>query len=87
MFVEQLCLEILNRDTGGCCTTAPSCTYKVKRYFYAWLQSKEETLRVVTIAMIYFTLLHTENFNVSGGLHMTQLNVYDGAFIAEIVNR
>ena len=37
--------------------------------------------------MIYFTLLHFENFNISGGLYITQLNNYDGAFIAEIVSR
>ena len=45
---------------------------------------QQETLRVVTIAMICFTLLHFQNFNISGGLHITQLNVYDGAFIAKI---
>ena len=47
---------------------------------------KQETLRVVTIAMIWFTLLHFENFNISGGLHVTQLNIYDGAFIVITVS-
>ena len=43
-------------------------------------------LRVVTIAMICFALLHSENFNISGGLYIAQLNIYDGAFIAKIVS-
>ena len=42
---------------------------------------QQEMLRVVTIAMICFTLLHFQNFNISGGLHITQLNIYDGAFL------
>ena len=48
---------------------------------------KQETLRVVTITMICFTLLHFENFNISGGLYITQLKICDGAFIAKIVSR
>ena len=48
---------------------------------------KQETLRVVTITIICFTLPHFENFNISGGLYITQLNIFDGAFIANIVNR
>ena len=51
------------------------------------LNLRQETLRVVTIAMICFTLLHFENFNISGGLYVTQLNIYDGAFIVKIVSR
>ena len=31
-----------------------------------------------SIAMICFTLLHFENFSFSGGLYITQLNIYDG---------
>ena len=54
--------------------TLNNIDYKIQR----------ETLRVVTIAMICFTLLHFQNFNISGGLHITQLNIYDGAFIAKI---
>ena len=54
--------------------TLNNIDYKIQR----------ETLRVVTIAMICFTLLHFQNFNTSGGLHITQLNIYDGAFIAKI---
>ena len=49
--------------------------------------NKQETLRVVTIVMMYFTILHFENFNNSEGLYITQLNIYDGAFIAKIVSR
>ena len=45
--------------------------------------NKQETLRVVTIVMMYFTILHFENFNNSEGLYITQLNIYDGAFIAK----
>ena len=37
--------------------------------------------------MICFTLLHFENFNISGGLYITQLNIYDEAFFAKIVSR
>ena len=48
---------------------------------------KQGTLRVVTIAMISLTLLHFENFNISEGLYITQLNIYDGAFTAKIVSR
>ena len=29
--------------------------------------------------------LHFENFNIFGGLHITQSNIYDGAFIAKTV--
>ena len=47
---------------------------------------KQETLCVVTIAMIYFTILHFEKFNISGELYITQLNIYDAAFIAKIVS-
>ena len=31
-------------------------------------------------------LLHFEKFNISGGLYITQLNIYDGAFIGKIVS-
>ena len=48
---------------------------------------QQETLCVVTIAMICFTLLYFENFNISGGLYITQLNINDGAFIEKIVSR
>ena len=30
--------------------------------------------------------LRFENFNIFGGLYITQSNVYDGAFIAKIVS-
>ena len=30
-------------------------------------------------------LLHFENLNIFKGLYITQLNIYDGAFIAKIV--
>ena len=49
--------------------------------------NKQETLRVVRIVMMYFIIPHFENFNNSEGLHITQLNIYDGAFIAKIVSR
>ena len=48
---------------------------------------KQEMLRVITIAMICFTFLQFETFNISGGLYITQLNIYDWAFIAKIVSR
>ena len=38
-------------------------------------------------ALIFFTLLHFENFNFSEDLYITQLNIYDEAFIAKIVSR
>ena len=44
-------------------------------------------LCIVTVAMICFTLLHFENFNIAAGLYITQLNIYDGAFIAKIVRQ
>ena len=44
-------------------------------------------MRVVTIAMMCFTLLHFENFNIFGGLYLTQSNYYDGVFTAKIVSR
>ena len=37
--------------------------------------------------MICFTLLQFENFNISGGLYITQSKIYDGAYIAKIVSR
>ena len=54
-------------------------------YQYVSSQTQQGTLRVVTIAMICFTLLHFENFNISRGLYITQLNIYDGAFIKKAV--
>ena len=44
-------------------------------------------MRVVTIAMMCFTLLHFENFNIFGGLYLTQSNFYDGVFTAKTVSR
>ena len=44
-------------------------------------------MHVVTIAMMCFTLLHFENFNIFGGLYLTQSNYYDGVFTAKIVSR
>ena len=46
---------------------------------------KQETLRVVTIAMISSTLASLWKFSKS--LYVTQLNIYDVAFIAKIVSR
>ena len=43
-------------------------------------------LCVVIIVMICFTILHFEKFNISEGLYITQLNIYDGAFIVKIVS-
>ena len=54
---------------------------------YRKSKNKQETLRVVTIAMICFTLIHFENLNISRGLYITQLKICDGAFIAKIVIR
>ena len=34
----------------------------------------------------FLPILHFEKFNISGGLYITQLNIYDGAFIAKIVS-
>ena len=31
--------------------------------------------------------VHFENFNIFGGLYITQLSIYDGAFIVKIVSR
>ena len=49
-------------------------------------QNKQETLHVVTIAMI--CSIFTLNISIfSGGLDVTQSNIYGGAFIVEIVSR
>ena len=46
-------------------------------------------LRVITIAMICSSLaeLDFQNFNIFGGLYITQSNIVDGAAIAKIVSR
>ena len=37
--------------------------------------------------MIYVMLAYFDNFNIFGGLQLNQSNIYDGAFVAKIVNR
>ena len=56
-------------------------------FYNSFLKKEQETLGIVTIAMIYFNLLHFKILNFSGGLYITQLNIYDGGFIAKIVSR
>ena len=51
------------------------------------LEKQQETLSVVTIAIICSTLASNGNCNIFGGIYITQSNIYDGAFIAKIVSR
>ena len=47
-------------------------------------KNKQETLRVVTIAMTCSSLASLWKFQFLGGLYITKSNIYDGAFIAKI---
>ena len=49
-------------------------------------KQKQETLHVVTIGMICSTLASIRKSDIFGGLYATYLNIYDGVFIAKIVN-
>ena len=51
-----------------------------------YFKDKQETLGDVTIAMISYTLVDSENFSIFGGLYITQSNICDGAFIAKMVS-
>ena len=55
--------------------------------FEEGIQLKQETLRVVTIAMICSPMAWLWKFQYFWGLYLTQSNIYDGAFIAKIVSR
>ena len=46
-------------------------------------KTEQEMLCNVTIALFAPPLLHFENFNIFGGLYVTQLNIYNGAFIVK----
>ena len=63
------------------------CNKHSGRHCINKIKFKQETLRIVRIAVICFTFLHFENFIISGGLYITQLNIYDGALIEKIVSR
>ena len=54
-------------------------------YQYVSSQSTTRNATLCNNTIICFTLLHFENFNISRGLYITQLNIYDGAFFTKAV--
>ena len=83
----------------SCCTTLEGIVFHSPRvirssssfFIFLYLQQGCRLIDVKVnkkrYAMISFTLLHFENFNFSEDLYITQLNIYDEAFIAKIVSR